>query len=79
MYTCTAHMYMCSVCVCVSAQSCLILCDPMDCSLPGSSIHGYMEYSRQESWSGLPFPAPGDLPEPETEPVSPVVDSLHLC
>ena len=30
------------VCVCVSlvAQSCLTLCDPMDCSLPGSSVHG---------------------------------------
>ena len=38
-----------------------------------------VEFSRQESWSGLPFPTPGDLPEPETEPVSPVVDSLHLC
>ena len=30
----------------------------------------YMEYSRQEYWSGLSFPTPGDLPNPETEPVS---------
>ena len=30
-----------------------------------------MEFSRQEYWSGLPFPTPGDLPEPETEPESP--------
>ena len=30
-----------------------------------------MEFSRQEYWSGLPFPTPGDLPNPETEPVSP--------
>ena len=37
-------------------QSCLTLCDPMDCSLPGSSIHGV---SRQEYWSGLPCPPPG--------------------
>ena len=39
------------------AQSCLTLCDPMNCqaSLP-------MEFSRQEYWSGLPFPSPGDLP-----------------
>ena len=28
-------------------------------------------FSRQEYWSGLPFPPPGDLPDPETEPVSP--------
>ena len=30
-----------------------------------------MEFSRQEYWSGLPFPAPGDLPNPGIEPVSP--------
>ena len=37
-----------------------------------------MEFSRQEYWSGLPFPAPGDLPDPGTEPRSPalLVDSL---
>ena len=29
-----------------------------------------MGFSRQESWSGLPFPPPGDLPDPGTEPVS---------
>ncbi|CAN0038322.1 unnamed protein product [Rangifer tarandus platyrhynchus] len=85
------------------AQSCLTLCDPMDCSLPGSSIHGIFQarvtgvgchwllrksslllllshfsrvqlcatpqmaaheappslgFSRQEHWSGLPFPSP---------------------
>ena len=28
------------VVLCLVAQSCLILCDPMDCSLPGSSVHG---------------------------------------
>ena len=28
------------VCVCLVAQSCLTLCDLMDCSLPGSSVHG---------------------------------------
>ena len=39
------------------AQSCLILCDPMDCSPPGSSIEGIL---RREYWSGLPFPSPGD-------------------
>ena len=29
-----------STCVCLVAQSCLTLCNPMDCSLPGSSVHG---------------------------------------
>ena len=43
------------------AQSCPTLCDPMDGSLPGS---GSMGFSRQEYWSGLPFPSPGDLPNP---------------
>ena len=36
-------------------QSCLTLSDPMDCSLPGSSVHGF---SRQEYWSGVPLPSP---------------------
>ena len=36
-------------------------------SLPGFSVHGI---SWQEYWSGLPFPSPGDLPNPEIEPVS---------
>ena len=30
-----------------------------------------MGFSRQEYWSGLPFPSPGDLPDPGIEPVSP--------
>ena len=29
-----------------------------------------MEFSRQEYWSGLPFPSPGDLPDPRIKPVS---------
>ena len=37
-------------------------------------------FSRQESWNGLPFPSPGDLPNPGTEPRSPALqaDSYHL-
>ena len=37
-----------------------------------------MGFSRQEYWSGLPFPSPGDLPDPRIEPGSPAlqVDSL---
>ena len=36
-------------------------------SCPGSSGHGF---PRQKHWSGLPFPSPGDLPDPEIKPVS---------
>ena len=36
------------------AQSYPTLSDPMDCSLPGSSVHGF---SRQEYWSGVPLPS----------------------
>ena len=32
-----------------------------------------MEFSRQEYWSGLPFPSPADLPDPGIEPVSPAL------
>ena len=39
----------------------MTLCDPMDCSPTGT---------RQEYWSGLPFPPPGDLPDPGTKPES---------
>ena len=35
-----------------------------------------MAFSRQEYWSGLPFPSPGNLPEPGTEPVSLVFPAL---
>ena len=38
-----------------SLQSCLTLCNSIDGSLPGSHIPGF---SRQEHWSGLPFPSP---------------------
>ena len=49
------------------AQSCPALSDPMDCSLPGSSVHGIF---RQEYWSGVPLPSPMKCPgeaNPETE------------
>ena len=51
------------------------LCDPMDCSLPGSSIHGIFQ---AEYWSGLLFPSPEDLPDLGIEPRSPAlrVDAL---
>ena len=35
-----------------------------------------MEFSRQEYWRGLPFPTPGDLPDPAIEPASPAFPAL---
>ena len=92
------------------AQSCLTLSDPLDCSPPGSSIHGIFQarvpkvkvkslsrvrlfatpwtvayqappsrgFSRQEYWSGLPFPSSGDLPDPGIEPRSPTLGADAL-
>ena len=61
--------------LCLVAQSCLTLCDFMDCNPPGSSVLGD---SRHKYWRGLPFPSPGDLPNPGIGPRSPAlqVDSL---
>ena len=52
------------------AQWCLTLCDPWTAAhqTPPS-----MGFSRQEYWSGLPFPSPGDLPDPGIEPRSPTL------
>ena len=37
-----------------------------------------MGFSRQEYWSGLPFPSPGDLPNPAIEPGSPTLQANSL-
>ena len=37
-----------------------------------------MEFSRQEYWNGLPFPSPGDLPNPGIEPESPALQADAL-
>ena len=37
-----------------------------------------MEFSRQDCWSGLPFPPPGDLPNPGMEPVSPALAARFI-
>ena len=89
------------------SQSSLTLFDPMDCSPPGSSVHGILQvrilwkvkmkslshvrlfatpwtvahqappswFSRQEYWSGVPFPSPGDLPDPGIEPGAPALQA----
>ena len=50
------------------AQSCPTLSDPMDCSLPGSSIHGILQ-ARMLEWFAISF-HPGHLPNPGIEPGS---------
>ena len=50
-----------------SLQSCQTLCESMDHSLQAPLS---VEFSRQESWSELPFPSPGDLLNPGPEPAS---------
>ena len=55
------------MCACSVVQLYPTLCNPTDCSSPGSSVHGIFQ---QEYWSGLPFPPSGNLPESGVEPVS---------
>ena len=52
------------------AQSCPTLCNPMDCSPPGSSVHGILQARILER---LPFPSLGDIPNPGIEPRSPTL------
>ena len=54
------------------AQSCLTLCDPMDCSPLGSSVHGFLQAGILE-WAAISFS--GDLPEPGVEPSSPALQA----
>ena len=54
-------------------QSCSTLCGPMDCNLSGSSVCGILQKRILE---GLPFPSPGDLPNPGIKPSS--LTSLSL-
>ena len=62
--------------LCLGARSCPTLCDQMDCSLPGPSVHGGL--SRQEYWSGLPCFPPVDRPNPGIKPRSPALQADSL-
>ena len=67
----TSYVYVCvnvGACVCMCMHS--VVSDfviPVDCSLPGSSVHGILQ---ARYWSGLPFPSPRDLPDPGIKPTS---------
>ena len=62
--------------LCLVVQSCLTLCSSMDCSPPGSSVHG--DSPGKKYCRGLPCPSPGDLPNPEMEPRSPTLQADSL-
>ena len=67
----TTGFYNCLVLFCVCLLSHVrIFATPwtVSCQAPLS-----IGFSRQEYWSGLPFPPPGDLPYPEVEPMSPAL------
>ena len=57
------------------SQSCLTLCGPMDCSPPGSSVHGILQ-ARILEWVAMP--SPRDLPDPGIEHVSPALQADTL-
>ena len=48
-----------------SIQSCLTLCDPMDCSPPGSSVHGILQ-ARILEWVAIPFSRKSSQPRDKT-------------
>ena len=52
------------ICCFLVTKSCLTLCNPIDCGPPGFPVHGI---AQREYSSGLPFPSPGDLPDPGIE------------
>ena len=57
----------------------LTLCDPMNCSLPGAHQAPLsMGFAKQEYWSGLLFPSPGDLPNAGIEPKFPALQAGSL-
>ena len=67
------------VCVCMLvAQWYPSLCDPMDCSSPGFSVHGILQ-ARILEWVSH-FPSPGDLPDPGIKPWFPACRQIlyHL-
>ena len=63
------------VVVALVAQWCLILCDPMDCSPPGSSVHGIIK-TRLLEW--VAFSSPRDLSNPGIKPGSPALQADSL-
>ena len=66
-------------CACVCAKSYVTLCDPYGLQPVRLLYPGYLHrgFFRQECWSGLSCPSPGDLPHPGTEPTYPAPPALQ--
>ena len=60
----------------VLSHSVRFLCGPMECSSPGSSVHGIFQ---ARNTGGGCIPTPGDLPDPGIEPVSLALPALAGC
>ena len=76
------HVYVC-ICVCVCVCACVL--SSSSCVWFFATLWTVthqaplsMGLSRQEHWSGLPGPAPGDLPHPGIEPMSPAAPALQV-
>ena len=65
---------MCNINSCLVAKWCPTLCNSMDLHVAHQAPLS-LEFPRQECWNGLPFPLPGDLPEPGIQSVSPALAS----
>ena len=60
---CRNKIYCCVLCL--VAQSCPIIFDPMDCSLPDSSVHGILQ-ARILNWVAMPFSRESSQPGAQT-------------
>ena len=72
------HIDIVCVCLCVLCTYCKVMSN--SCATPWTAAHQTplsMESSRQEYWSGLPFPSPGDLPDPGIKPGWPALQILY--
>ena len=72
LFVCFFNSLYASLCVCLVTESCPALCNPMDCSLPGSSVHAIFK----KYWSGLPLLSPRDLPNPGIKAAFPALHSI---
>ena len=72
--TAVCQVYLLPLWCCLVAQSCLTLATSWTITHQAPMLIGF---PRQEYWSGLPFPSPGDLPDPGIKPASPA--SLQCC
>ena len=72
------HMKRCSTLLIICLLTCSVASDSSE--TPWTATHQAplsMEFSRQEYWSGLPIPIPGDLPDPGIKPMSSVSPALQ--